>query len=283
MLSRRSRTEQQLEALLQDVDDGIVLVRDGRVRLASPGAARLFASQHDAVALCEAAGSAPEGRLVVERDCTTADGEHRRVRVTAVDRRRDRSIKGFVVTCRDLTEERRLHARVAHQAMHDPLTGLANRALFANRLELALRHRRRSGTEVTVLFLDLDRFRPVNDRLGTEAGDRVLREVAIRLRQTVRDTDTVARLGGDELAIVAADAGTEADILDFAHRLVAAVEEPVVLGEAVVELGVSIGIATTDGSETADDVLRRAELAMQAAKENGSRVQSANLAPSPPR
>ncbi|HEX2039621.1 MAG TPA: sensor domain-containing diguanylate cyclase [Acidimicrobiales bacterium] len=258
-----SRAFARLRTLFEDVEDAVVLVRNGRVRLAGAAAERFFGHEGlpTVAELYDSAVASPDGRVTQECDFTTADGDRRRARITAVDRRRDRSVRGVVVTCRDITEEHRLRRRVACQAMHDPLTGLANRALFGNRLELAVHRYRRGGAPVSVVFLDLERFRPVNERLGHGAGDRVLREIAVRLRQASADGDTVARLGGDEFAVLVQEPGH-----GVACALAVAVAEPIVLHEAVVEVGVRVGSATIDGSETADDLLFRAALGVQAAK-----------------
>jgi len=165
-----------------------------------------------------------------------------------------------------------------HQALHDPLTGLPNRALFITQLEHAVARGRRKGTPVSVLFLDLDGFKAVNDTLGHEAGDDVLIDVATRLRGSLREDDSVARLGGDEFGIVLEEELRGAT--STAQRIVRAFGRPWSLGSNHVPIGVSIGIATRQGGQELDELLRQADTAMYAAKASGKgrwRVYSPDL------
>ncbi len=155
---------------------------------------------------------------------------------------------------------------VMHQALHDPLTGLANRALFLDRLERAMAATDRSGGPVAVLFLDLDRFKNVNDTFGHAAGDRLLVEVSERLRSNLRPGDTIARFGGDEFAILLEDGGGGESPIAVARRLLEVVGSPVKIGERTVFVAASIGIAAGTGGE---DLLRNADLAMYRAKSQG--------------
>jgi diguanylate cyclase (GGDEF)-like protein len=168
-----------------------------------------------------------------------------------------------------LLENRSLMARVAHQAFHDELTGLANRALFNDRLGHALDLHRRDLRPVTVLLIDLDDFKTVNDSLGHPAGDELLERVAERLRAVSRTGDTVARLGGDEFAVLMEDGGQP---VDAAARVLGSFDQPVLLGGRAVPVGVSLGVATLrpdDSPASAVDMLKRADLAMYAAKRGG--------------
>lgn len=178
------------------------------------------------------------------------------------------STEHALVLVRDVTERRWLQEQLTHQAFHDPLTGLANRALFVNRVTQALASAQRADGLVTVLFIDLDDFKKVNDGLGHSAGDDLLRQVTERLTGAVRAGDTVARLGGDEFAVLLVDAG-DADAERAAGRMLASVNVPVALGEAEVTVGASIGIASARGDVITEDLLRRADLAMYAAKGQG--------------
>ena len=174
---------------------------------------------------------------------------------------------------------RESEARFRHQALHDPLTGLANRALFGDRVAHALARAAREGTGVAVLYLDVDGFKGVNDALGHAAGDQCLVEAAARLRGAVRADDTVARLGGDEFAVLlegthAADA--EAEAVAVAHRLAAALQAPLDLEGRSYRVAASVGIAATGGAagaagavDSRDALLRRADGAMYAAKARG--------------
>ncbi len=157
---------------------------------------------------------------------------------------------------------------LAHRALHDPLTGLPNRTLFADRLELALARLPRSGAPLSVLFLDLDRFKEVNDRLGHDAGDALLIEVTARIREVLRPADTVARLGGDEFTILLEGADDEA-AAEVADRVLRVVSTPVVLGVDTVFVSTSTGIAVTDGPVDPAELMRRADTAMYRAKEAG--------------
>ena len=174
-----------------------------------------------------------------------------------------------------LTENTRLVATVQqreeqlrHQAFHDPLTGLANRLLFRDRLEHAAALRQRDGSELTVLFLDLDDFKLVNDKLGHAAGDALLVGVAERLRACLRQGDTVARLGGDEFAVLLEDESGLQDQL--AARIVDAMEVDFQLGTNRVQVSASLGVATVaaDGPPgvVSDRLLHCADVAMYAAK-----------------
>jgi diguanylate cyclase (GGDEF)-like protein len=174
--------------------------------------------------------------------------------------------------------ESRLRAREAelrHLALHDPLTGLANRTLFCERVEHAFATHQRAGHTFAVLFVDLDGFKPVNDRLGHNAGDDVLRQVAERLRRAIRSADTVARLGGDEFAILVEQLGAPSDVGIAAQRVIDAIERPIdpidgVPPEAAeLSVSASVGVALSGDAVDADDILRRADAAMYAAKTGG--------------
>jgi diguanylate cyclase (GGDEF)-like protein len=154
-----------------------------------------------------------------------------------------------------------------HHALHDPLTGLPNRALFMEQLEHALARARRKGTAVSVLYLDLDGFKTVNDTLGHEAGDEALVDVAERLRHSLREVDTVARLGGDEFGIVLEEELQGATLA--AQRIVRQFERPWSLSSGYVSIGVSIGVAARANDEGLDELLRQADTAMYAAKASG--------------
>jgi diguanylate cyclase len=164
--------------------------------------------------------------------------------------------------------------RLAHLAAHDPLTGLANRALFADRLDRALARARREGRPGALLLLDLDGFKAINDARGHAAGDRALVAVAGRLRGCVREVDTVARLGGDEFLVVLDGVEAAAEARRVAGRIRAALAEPLRLdGDgAPLALGASIGVAVFAGREAPADLLRRADGAMYVAKRTGEAV-----------
>ncbi|MDQ1652897.1 MAG: hypothetical protein QOI35_2097, partial [Cryptosporangiaceae bacterium] len=168
-----------------------------------------------------------------------------------------------------IRERDELAAALRHQAFHDSLTGLANRALFTDRLDAALARGRRASTSTIVMIVDLDDFKPVNDRLGHRAGDILLKEIAARLTECVRETDTIARLGGDEFAALL-DGSIVGGIPAVAERMVRAVSMPVDVGEAIVTVGASVGVAVDhDGEASTDTMMHRADVAMYEAKHRG--------------
>jgi diguanylate cyclase (GGDEF)-like protein len=157
---------------------------------------------------------------------------------------------------------------IEYQALHDELTGLPNRTLLHDRLGQALLAAKRRGEGVAVLMLDLDRFKEINDTLGHQSGDLVLKEVGRRLEEVLRESDTVARLGGDEFAVLAPGAITTTPGLSLAERITDALEAPIVLGELPLEVEASIGIAAYPAhGDDAETLLRRADVAMYLSKE----------------
>ena len=173
-------------------------------------------------------------------------------------------------TRRDIIARHEAEDALAHQAAHDPLTGLPNRRLLVDRLAQACNRAQRNGHAVAVLFVDLDDFKYINDRYGHSAGDDVLRAVADRIRRTVRAMDTPARLGGDEFAVVLEDLTTPADAHRVASALLMAFDEPVQSDSVRIALRTSIGIAIrADGDLTGEDLLRNADTAMYTAKRHG--------------
>ncbi|SFF31749.1 EAL domain-containing protein [Blastococcus tunisiensis] len=198
----------------------------------------------------------------------TADGE-RWLGVRLVDLSDDPDVRGVVIHATDITERKRAEQTLAHQAFHDGLTGLANRALFTDRVEQALRHNARHGDTAAVVYIDLDGFKAVNDSLGHQAGDRLLQKVAERLAATVRGGDTLARLGGDEFAILVEQTTGAAEASAAGERVLAALEGPIRIGRQSVTVSGSIGIAVSDGEATSDSMIRDADNAMYAAKAAG--------------
>jgi diguanylate cyclase (GGDEF)-like protein/PAS domain S-box-containing protein len=171
---------------------------------------------------------------------------------------------------RDITARKAREADLAHRALHDDLTGLANRALIEDLITQALARRTRSGTDLAVLFCDLDRFKTVNDSLGHAAGDRLLQAVAARLTGAVRPADTVGRLAGDEFVIVCDDLAGPDEATSIATRILAAMQAPIELADDRYRVSVSIGIAVAGpATGTAEDLLRDADTAMYQAKEDG--------------
>lgn len=164
---------------------------------------------------------------------------------------------------------RELHRTVAHQALHDPLTGLPNRALFFERVRVALARQQRSGVRFAVVFVDLDDLKIVNDTLGHPAGDELLRVTAERLRDELRATDTPARMGGDEFAALLDDTGGDQNLEDLARRLLDRLGQPIVTTSLRLRTSVSIGVATSEHITSAEELIQRADAAMYRAKAGG--------------
>ncbi len=176
---------------------------------------------------------------------------------------------GLIAMLHDISERRALEAQLTWQAFHDPLTNLANRALFRERVESALSQRGTLEGSVAVLFLDLDNFKTVNDSMGHAAGDQLLFEVGRRLLNATRGCDTVARLGGDEFAILVNNVRVPEDCIRIAERVLHAMQQSVALDVGDVAVSASIGIVRDASTETADDLLRNADVAMYNAKKRG--------------
>lgn len=185
----------------------------------------------------------------------------------------DPNVRGIVLNTRDVSERKAFEEQLEHQAFHDTTTGLANRALFRDRVEHALERQIRDDRPVSILFMDLDDFKTINDSLGHAAGDRMLAEVGERLRHCLRAADTAARLGGDEFAILLEDGGEGLGAADVAARILETLEGPFHLGDTQVFCRASIGIATADrdrdGIASAEELMRNADVAMYMAKESG--------------
>jgi diguanylate cyclase (GGDEF)-like protein len=165
-------------------------------------------------------------------------------------------------------ENARLYDEIRRQALHDGLTGLANRVLFRDRLEHAVERCRRSHGRLALLFIDLDDFKTLNDNHGHARGDDVLAAIGERITAVLRPVDTAARLGGDEFAVLIEDISEEGEALAVATRIADAVRQPLAVGEATIRAAASIGVALgANGEESADDLLRNADVAMYAAKQ----------------
>ncbi len=179
------------------------------------------------------------------------------------------AIEGLVVNARDITDRVEATHTLARRAFHDELTGLPNRAKLVHELQDRLDRARASGRQVGALFLDLDRFKVVNDSLGHAAGDELLRLVADRLQKAVRPHDLVARLGGDEFVVILDDMADRTDAIVTAQRLRRAVRRPVSLAGGSTTVSTSVGIAIADADTTADELLRDSDTALYRAKDQG--------------
>jgi Amt family ammonium transporter len=224
---------------------------------------------------------AAEGRASLETVRHTSSGETVDVSLLVAPVRLGGKAQGLFYTFRDIRRQKQEEARLHHNAMHDSLTGLANRALFLDRLRLTLsRLQRRPDRRFAVMFVDLDRFKQVNDTLGHAAGDHLLLEATKRLRESVRPQDTVSRFGGDEFAVLMDEAGMPVDVERVAVRIQKAVQRPVAFGGQELKVTVSIGIAfVTTEYESAEEILRDADLAMYQAKARGKAQHAFAVAP----
>ncbi|MEO0323162.1 MAG: diguanylate cyclase [Myxococcota bacterium] len=285
-----------LRVLVVDDDEGDRAIVESLLRVA-PGSYRLSFAASVTEALRAVEASAPDAVLLnlelpdasgldaLERVrasspdvpiIATTSHEDERVALAAVAAgAQDYLAKGFVEArglARALAfgiERKRAEATLLRMAHHDALTGLANRVLLREHAAAAIARQRRAGGGVALAALDLDRFKQVNDTLGHEAGDALLRAVAVRLRGAVRDEDLVARLGGDEFAIVLEGDDVSRLATTVAERVRVALARPVDLGEREVVTRGSVGIAVADDGDDVDGLLRKADLAMYRVKEEG--------------
>lgn len=172
-----------------------------------------------------------------------------------------------VAVVRDVTERRRMEAALEHRALHDPLTDLANRSLFFDRLRQAMHSARRDRTQVALVMLDVDGFKTINDTRGHAAGDAVLKEVAGRLQVSLRATDSAARLGGDEFAWILPGVASRRSVESIVRKRLAGAREPIKIDGKEIDVGLSAGIAMypEDGVDT-DTLMRRADAAMYSVK-----------------
>jgi diguanylate cyclase (GGDEF)-like protein/PAS domain S-box-containing protein len=298
-ITERRRAEEALResearkcAILGSALDAIMdLDDDGRVTELNPAAERMFGStgellsgkyladlvfpaaeresHRQELAFYFATGQGPLLNNRIETVATRADGSTFPVElaITHIDLR---GRMGFTAFLRDLTERKQAEQELTRLAFHDTLTGLPNRALFADRLHQAVMRSERHQEPVAVMFLDLDNFKVVNDSIGHEAGDSLLVAVAERLRSCLRTEDTVARFGGDELALLVEGLGERQEIVAVAERIARALRSPISLAGHELFVTASIGIAlATPGQDDADSLLRKADLAMYRSKASG--------------
>jgi diguanylate cyclase (GGDEF)-like protein/PAS domain S-box-containing protein len=177
-----------------------------------------------------------------------------------------------VAVIRDFTERHRLEVALEHRALHDPLTELANRTLFFDRLRQSIHAARRESGQVAVVMLDLDGFKAVNDAFGHAVGDEVLKELGSRLRKGLRATDTAARIGGDEFAWIMPRVTNKDGVRRTVRKRLAAVQKPLAAGREKIAVGVSAGIALyPEDGRSADALMRHADAAMYSVKRVGAR------------
>jgi diguanylate cyclase (GGDEF)-like protein/PAS domain S-box-containing protein len=282
----RQNSETYFRTLVQNTSDVILIVDEqDRIRYASPSASQVFGGDPTAAELYPLIHPGDRQRLAqVLTAVRGGDSLQQGLDFRAVGNRRtevllemdcrdlraDQTVAGLVITMRDVTERRQLERELIHQAFHDSLTGLANRVLYADRLQHALARGARDGSVVGVLFIDLDDFKIVNDTLGHAVGDELLIAVADRISGALRADDTAARLGGDEFAALIENVQDPGAVEETAQRILAALAQPVIVeGGQTLYAVASIGITTTPEADTADELLRQADLALYVAKGAG--------------
>jgi diguanylate cyclase (GGDEF)-like protein/PAS domain S-box-containing protein len=278
-------SEQRFQALVQHSSEVVILVSaDGKVEYVSESMTRVFGYSEahllsrplSQILDADAGARLREGLAeVAERPYGVLELElplrHRcTVQFTITNLLDNPSVGGLVLNTRDISERRQLEDQLVHQAFHDSLTSLANRALFKDRVDHAVARTKCQTPSVAVLFLDLDGFKEVNDSLGHAAGDRLLIQVAERLHACVRPSDTVARFGGDEFAVLIEDASDDLDVTQVAERVLEGLRQPFVVNGRELHVRGSMGIARMDSDvDGADQLLRNADLAMYRAKAAG--------------
>jgi diguanylate cyclase (GGDEF)-like protein/PAS domain S-box-containing protein len=280
--------EARYASLIRNASDVIMIVDvDGRLRFASPAAERTFGvnpddlvgrnlldlwgeSDRERLAAFLAETASTQGRTVGPIEVVVGNGSRRStlesVGSNLLD---DPAIAGLALNFRDVSERKALEEQLRQLAFHDPLTLLANRSLFRNRVQHALQLAQRSRQRIAVMFLDLDNFKNVNDSLGHDAGDRLLQAAAQRLVKSTRPSDTVARLGGDEFAILLEGISAGADVERIAHTITRSFAEPLLLDGADTHMAASIGIAFSHDDDDTEQLLRNADIAMYNAKAAG--------------
>ncbi len=283
----------RFESMVRGASDMVLVTgRDGGVTYASPAARRMLGCDAadlldtgldrlvhlgDVVALREAVsdvGASKEGETTAEFRALHADGGWRTLECRLHNATHDDGVSGVVWNVRDVTERRALEGQLTHQAFHDVLTGLANRALLTDRLGQALARASRAGAGVGVVVIDLDGFKDVNDSLGHAAGDEVIVVAAGRLQNAVRQGDTVARFGGDEFVLLLEELSSTEAALQIADRAVALLAEPMHARDREVALTASAGVAVVFGPDleaagAVEALVRDADVAMYAAKDRG--------------
>jgi diguanylate cyclase (GGDEF)-like protein/PAS domain S-box-containing protein len=278
-------SEEHFRSIVQSISDVVIILDDAyRVRYQSPAAGRLLGYDDDEMVGRFAAdfahpGDLRRGILATERLAENGlghteidtgrvrhkDGSWRHMEISATDLYDHPEVNGLVLAMRDVGDRVALEERLRHDAFHDSLTGLANRALLHTRLETMLAAERHPS----LVLLDLDEFKALNDTSGHDLGDEVLIAVGQRLREATRPEDVVARLGGDEFALVVPDDPGGAAATSIAHRILDGLRSPMTVRGRQVRCLASIGVATAGPRSTPADLLRDADVAMYVAKDRG--------------
>ena len=287
----RRRGEARFGSLVRHASDLITVIGlDGTISYQSPSIERLLGYAPKDVTgrpfaelvhpsdggrvrqmLADGAAVAGDQPHVLQCALVHRDGTPQQFEVNYTNLLEDEHVGGIVLNCRDISERKAFEEQLTHQAFHDPVTGLANRALFAERVRHAIARSRREHNRIAVVFLDLDDFKTINDSLGHAAGDEVLAEVAKRLATSVRASDTAARFGGDEFALLLEDIEGVEEAADTAERVLESLAVPMRVGHKELSLRCSIGISVVseDAPGGAEELIRDADAAMYRAKRDG--------------
>ena len=286
---RLANSEARFRALVQNSSDVVAVVDDDALfTYVSPAITGMLGYRADDLLGTSVLGLLPTdeaGRVEALRRTLTSEsfrqtsvevripdvrGAWHTVDITITDLRREPAVGGVVLNARDVTVRKELEHDLRHQALHDTLTGLGNRAMFTGRVTEALEQGEDRLDAVSVLFVDLDDFKTVNDSLGHAVGDQLLVVAAERLRECLRVSDTAARLGGDEFAVLLEHAYGQSEVIQVAERILESLRQPIVIGPREIVVTASVGIAmNSDRSTSAEVLLRNADMAMYLAKDRG--------------
>ena len=280
--------ENRYASLIANASDLIMIVGpEGILRFASPACERMLGTKPDEIIgrdltefwtgedcerleafLTEVAAS-HSGTIGPVELGIGRGAQHRFTECVGTNLTRDSAVQGLALNFRDISERKALEAQLRQLALQDPLTQLANRSLFRDRVHHALTLAQRNKSGVAVMFLDLDNFKNINDSLGHDAGDRLLRNVAQRIVAACRSSDTVARLGGDEFAVLLEGIAAVAEVEGSAAALLEKLQAPLVLDGKELRVTASIGIACSAGETAPEALLSNADIAMYHAKAAG--------------
>jgi diguanylate cyclase (GGDEF)-like protein/PAS domain S-box-containing protein len=284
------RSEDRFRSLIQNTSDVTIIIdEEGIYRYLSPAAGALLGYEHDELVGTRATDyvhpddwalvrrrlnaefQASSDTAVLEFRMVRKDGSVRDVEAVISNQLQRASVAGYVANVRDITERKKFEELLSHRALHDPLTGLANRQLILDRADRMLIRARRDGQPVAAFFVDLDNFKDANDSLGHEAGDRLLQSVASRLVGLLRSSDTVGRLGGDEFVILAEGISLADGPKSIAERIRQVLRPPFYIEgfeNLPITVSASVGIAVGD-RQNAQELLRDADIALYRAKGAG--------------
>ena len=284
----RDRSDERFRCLVKHSDDlTVVLNNGGVISYASPSSAMIlgrtpdeligadfgsFLHPEDAHVVQDLASLLVGGKGAtkrVELRISTNDGESKTLDVTLTDLRHEVSVDGIVMNAHDVTDRKLLEHDLRHKVLHDDLTGIPNRVLFRERVDHALKSRQSGDGVTAALFIDIDDFKTVNDGLGHDLGDELLKVIAFRLESFVRAGDTAARLGGDEFAVLLENFHAVEDVLNASRRLLEILNQPFEFGRREITLSASVGIALAEEQTTTEVLIRNADVAMYHAKQSG--------------